>query len=146
MLTRASNRLEVTDSHPNSIDKSLGNRVRTKRLLAGLSQEQLAQKLSIDLEELASYESGMKRISAFHLLGLAQALGVLPVYFFGGSDERQVASAEDETHPWARAGVYLTLPDQGVRLNRAFVSVRNPDLREAIIRLVTEMGRNADAR
>jgi hypothetical protein len=34
------------------------------------------------------------------------------------------------------------LPDQGLRLHRAFIGVKNPALREAIVSLVIELARN----
>ena len=145
MSTHASNRVVNGDVHPNSIDKSLGSRLRTRRMLAGLSAEQLAEKLRISVDEIRAYESGARRVSAVRLLELARALDVPPVSFFAEGDADRSAT-EEQKQSWARAGVYLTLPDQGVRLNRAFVAVRNPEVREAIIRLVNELGRTEDAR
>jgi transcriptional regulator with XRE-family HTH domain len=109
----------------NQIDKSLGGRLRDKRMSTGWSQEQLAEKLEIDPKD--------KRISADRLLRLSQILGVRPVYFFG---------FDDKDRPADRDGAHLTLPDQGLRLHRAFISVRNPALREAIVSLVVELARS----
>jgi transcriptional regulator with XRE-family HTH domain len=145
MFARTSSQLKATDNNLSSIDKSLGSRLRARRLLAGLSQEQLAQKLGIDIAEVVSYEVGTKRISALHLFELAHALGVPPKYFFGSSKEGEAEHAGDNTCPTGADNGFAS-PDQGVRLNRAFVGVRNPDLREAIIRLTTEMARSEDAR
>jgi transcriptional regulator with XRE-family HTH domain len=99
----------------------------------GWSQEQLAEKLEIDPKDIYAYEKGAKRISADRLLRLSQILGVRPVYFFG---------FDDKDRPGDRDGAHLTLPDQGLRLHRAFIGVRNPALREAIVLLVVELARN----
>jgi transcriptional regulator with XRE-family HTH domain len=117
----------------NQIDKSLGGRLRDKRMSTGWSQEQLAEKLEIDPKDIHAYEKGAKRISADRLLRLSQILGVRPVYFFG---------FDDKDRPADRDGANLTLPDQGLRLHRAFISVRNPALREAIVSLVVELARS----
>jgi transcriptional regulator with XRE-family HTH domain len=117
----------------NQIDKSLGGRLRDKRMSTGWSQEQLAEKLEIDPKDIYAYEKGAKRISADRLLRLSQILGVRPVYFFG---------FDDKDRPADRDGARLTLPDQGLRLHRAFIGVRNPALREAIVSLVVELARN----
>jgi len=130
------------DSNPSSIDKSLGSRLRSRRMSSGLSKEQLAEKLQIDPGDIYAYEVGAKRISALRLLHLAEALSVRPTYFFGFSDERQRGMAEEAGRPWAGTAVYLNLPDQGVRLNRAFIGVKNSGLREAIITLVTELAKS----
>jgi transcriptional regulator with XRE-family HTH domain len=117
----------------NQIDKSLGGRLRDKRMSTGWSQEQLAEKLQIDPKDIYAYEKGAKRITADRLLRLSQILGVRPVYFFG---------FDDKERPADRNGAHLTLPDQGLRLHRAFIGVKNPALREAIVSLVTELARN----
>jgi hypothetical protein len=64
---------------------------------------------------------------------MQKALGVKPVYFFG---------FDDNERPVSRNGALLTLPDQGLRLHRAFIGVKNPALREAIVSLVIELARN----
>jgi transcriptional regulator with XRE-family HTH domain len=100
----------------------------------GWSQEQLGDKLRIDPRDISAYEKGTKRIPADRLLRLSKVFGVRPVYFFGFE--------EDLSKPLA--GGRLTLPDQGLRLHRAFVAVKSPALREAIVSLVTELARSDD--
>ena len=117
----------------NQIDISLGGRLREKRTSTGWSQEQLAEKLQIDPKDIYAYEKGAKRITADRLLRLSKVLGVRPVYFFG---------FDDNERPADRNGAHLTLPDQGLRLHRAFIGVKNPALREAIVSLVTELARS----
>jgi transcriptional regulator with XRE-family HTH domain len=120
----------------NQIDVSLGGRLREKRTSTGWSQEELAETLQIDPKDIYAYEAGSKRISADRLLRLSKVLGVKPIYFFG---------FDDKELPVSRNGALLTLPDQGLRLHRAFMGVKNPALREAIVSLVIEMARNDPA-
>jgi transcriptional regulator with XRE-family HTH domain len=131
LYNRAGKRIVVKTS--NQIDISLGGRLREKRISTGWSQEQLAEKLQIDPSDVYAYEAGAKRITADRLLRLSKALGVKPVYFFG---------FEDTERPVGRDEALLTLPDQGLRLHRAFIGVKNPALREAIVSLVIELARN----
>jgi transcriptional regulator with XRE-family HTH domain len=116
----------------NQIDVSLGSRLRDRRTSSGWSQEQLAEKLQIDAEDIYAYEKGAKRITADRLLRLSKVLGVKPVYFFG---------FDDKDRPTNRDRLPLTLPDQGLRLHRAFIGVKDPALREAIVSLVTELAK-----
>jgi transcriptional regulator with XRE-family HTH domain len=120
----------------NQIDISLGSRLREKRTSTGWSPEQLAEKLQIDPKDVYAYETGSKRISADRLLHLSKVLGVKPIYFFGFEDDRRPAN---------RDAALLTLPDQGLRLHRAFIDVKSPGLREAIVSLVIELARNETA-
>jgi transcriptional regulator with XRE-family HTH domain len=131
LYNRAGKRIVVKTS--NQIDISLGGRLREKRTSTGWSQEQLAEKLQIDPSDIYAYEAGAKRITADRLLRLSKILGVKPVYFFG---------FEDNERPVVRDEALLTLPDQGLRLHRAFIGVKNPALREAIVSLVIELARN----
>ena len=131
MQNRAGNGIVVKNS--NQIDISLGSRLREKRTAIGWSQEQLADKLEIDPKDIYAYEVGSKRITADRLLHLSKILGVKPVYFFG---------FDDNERPVGRDEARLTLPDQGLRLHRAFIGVKNPALREAIVSLVIELARN----
>lgn len=128
---RAGNGIVLKSS--NQVDKSLGGRLRDKRVSTGWTQEQLADKLQIDPKDIYAYEKGAKRITADRLLRLSKVLGVKPVYFFGFDDDGRHAD---------RDAAVLTLPDQGLRLHRAFIGVKNPALREAIVSLVTELARN----
>jgi transcriptional regulator with XRE-family HTH domain len=130
-VNRAGNWIVVKNS--NQIDRSLGGRLREKRTSNGWSQEQLAEKLQVDPGDIYAHEAGTKRITADRLLRLSKILGVKPVYFFGFDDnERHVGRDE----------ALLTLTDQGLRLHRAFIGVKNPALREAIVSLVIELARN----
>jgi transcriptional regulator with XRE-family HTH domain len=113
------------------IDKSIGFRLRDKRTSIGWSEEQLAEKLQISPKDISAYEAGTKRISAKRLFQLSNVLGVRPGYFFG---------LDSQGRP-LRQRSNFTLPDQGFRLHRAFASIKNPALREAIVSLAIELGK-----
>jgi transcriptional regulator with XRE-family HTH domain len=123
----------------NHIDKTLGARLRQKRTASGLSEAELARKLQIDPKQIVEYEEGLKRISADHLLHLGRVLGVRPVYFFGFPEQDHSAASEVRRKAARPHGVYLTLPEQGARLHRAFFKIQDPKLREELVTLVTEM-------
>jgi transcriptional regulator with XRE-family HTH domain len=129
-----------TDSAADSssyIDESLGNRLRDKRVLCGLSREQLAKRLHIGPGEIGAYESGAKRISADHLLQIARALKVRPDYFFRFRHRGQGGAVEDK-----QARPAESMLDEGLRLQRAFVSIRDAGVRESIVALAVELARS----
>lgn len=64
-----------------SIDSYIGTRVRLRRLMLNMSQEQLSARLGVTFQQIQKYEKGTNRISAGRLLELAIALRV-PVSFF----------------------------------------------------------------
>ena len=72
-------------AHP--IDLHVGNRVRQRRRLLGMTQQRLADAVRIRFQQIQKYESGANRISASRLWTLARALDVPVAYFFDGVDE-----------------------------------------------------------
>ena len=72
---------EKGSRRPNPIDVHVGSRVRFRRMLLGMSQEKLGEKLGLTFQQIQKYEKGINRIGASRLFDLAQVLGV-PVQFF----------------------------------------------------------------
>ena len=81
----------------NPIDLHIGQRVRHRRWLLGMTQQQLAQAVGIRFQQIQKYESGANRISASRLWDLARALEMPVSFFFDGleSAKDQTASADD---------------------------------------------------
>lgn len=77
-------------SHP--IDLHVGKRLRQRRRLLGLTQQKLADAVSIRFQQIQKYESGANRISASRLWSLAKAMQVPVSYFFEGLEENVVES------------------------------------------------------
>lgn len=71
----------MTRRDPNYIDVHVGNRIRMRRQLIGMSQEKLGELLGITFQQVQKYERGANRISASRLYLTAKILGV-PVQFF----------------------------------------------------------------
>ncbi len=66
---------------PHPTDVHVGNRVRLRRTLLGMSQTALGEALGLSFQQAQRYERGTNRISAGRLWRLTQVLGV-PVSFF----------------------------------------------------------------
>ncbi|MGZ3306266.1 MAG: helix-turn-helix domain-containing protein [Asticcacaulis sp.] len=80
------------------IDLHLGKRLRRRRRLLGLTQQQLAQAVGIRFQQIQKYECGANRISAARLFQLAKALETPINYFYDGlTDEKtEVAAIQNE--------------------------------------------------
>ena len=84
----------------NDIDLHLGKRLRRRRRLLGLTQQQLATAVGIRFQQIQKYECGANRISAARLWQLAEALEVAVAYFYDGLNEaapRLEATSETRT-------------------------------------------------
>jgi transcriptional regulator with XRE-family HTH domain len=68
----------------NDIDLHLGKRLRRRRRLLGLTQQQLASVVGVRFQQIQKYECGANRISAARLWSLAEALDVPVGYFYDG--------------------------------------------------------------
>ncbi len=68
----------------NDIDLHLGKRLRRRRRLLGLTQQQLAEVVGVRFQQIQKYECGANRISAARLWSLAEALEVGVAYFYEG--------------------------------------------------------------
>lgn len=68
----------------NDIDLHLGKRLRRRRRLLGLTQQQLALVVGVRFQQIQKYECGANRISAARLWSLAEALEVPVAYFYDG--------------------------------------------------------------
>jgi transcriptional regulator with XRE-family HTH domain len=69
------------------IDLHLGRRLRRRRRLLGLTQQQLAVQVGIRFQQIQKYECGANRISAARLWQLAEALETPISYFYDGLTE-----------------------------------------------------------
>ncbi len=85
--------------HP--IDVHVGKRLRHRRWMAGMTQQQLGDAVGIKFQQIQKYETGMNRVSASRLWELSGALGV-PVSFFFDGMEDSLNGAEGETPALAR--------------------------------------------
>ena len=79
--------------HP--VDVHVGKRVRHRRWMVGMTQQQLAEKVGIKFQQIQKYETGMNRISASRLFDIAQAVSVHVAYFFEGMDGAETAQTTD---------------------------------------------------
>lgn len=68
------------------IDLHVGRRLRRRRRLLGLTQQQLGATVGIRFQQIQKYESGANRLSAARLFELARALDVPVQYFYDGLD------------------------------------------------------------
>ena len=78
-------------THP--VDFHVGKRVRQRRWMVGMTQQQLAEKVGIKFQQIQKYETGMNRVSASRLWDISDALGVPISFFFDGLNRKSDASS-----------------------------------------------------
>ena len=91
METPSERNFRITNK--NAIDKHVGRRVRLRRTLLGMSQEQLGAELNITFQQVQKYERGANRVSAPRLWDISQILDAPIGYFFGDMSETTVRNS-----------------------------------------------------
>jgi transcriptional regulator with XRE-family HTH domain len=87
------------------IDLHLGKRLRRRRRLLGMTQQQLAMQVGIRFQQIQKYECGANRISASRLWQLAEALETPVSYFYDGLSEaleQQSAPRQERSDMFSR--------------------------------------------
>jgi transcriptional regulator with XRE-family HTH domain len=113
------------------VDIALGDRIKQRRKLIGMSQTTLAEKIGVTFQQVQKYEKGMNRVGSSRLVGIASALGLTPSALFG---ESETAGAE-ETADVAMLSSFAG-STEGLALNHAFLRIDDGASRKAVIALV----------
>jgi transcriptional regulator with XRE-family HTH domain len=77
------------------VDRFVGAKVRERRTMLGLTQQQLADLIGVTYQQAHKYERGINRISAGRLYDIAQVLGVPVAYFYDGIDNPSAQYVND---------------------------------------------------
>jgi transcriptional regulator with XRE-family HTH domain len=112
----------------NKIDRKIGNQLRLRRQMMGLSQSQLANCVGITFQQIQKYEQGTNSISARRLYDLAQALEVCPLYFYEACGESSHVMPED-------------LSAQAVHLAQDYMGIPSLKVRKSIAAFVREVAK-----
>lgn len=116
---------------PHPVDVYVGQRVRLRRTLLGLSQGRLGDQLGLTFQQVQKYERGANRIAASRLKQMADALDVPIGFFFDGFDD-----ADDLREP--------AVDRQLVELAKRLAAFDQPQ-RAALLRAATVFGREQPA-
>lgn len=80
--------------HP--VDAHVGKRIRHRRWMIGMTQQQLAEQVGIKFQQIQKYETGANRVSASRLWDIAHVLDVPVPFFFEGLEDRVPAPVEGD--------------------------------------------------
>ena len=86
-MAAAKTRDEAPRPRAQDIDRHVGARMRQRRIMLGLTQQQLAELIGVTYQQAHKYEKGINRIAAGRLSGIARALGVEIGYFYEGMSQ-----------------------------------------------------------
>jgi transcriptional regulator with XRE-family HTH domain len=119
-------------SRAHDVDRHVGARIRERRMMLGLTQQQLADLVGVTYQQAHKYEKGINRVAAGRLYVIAQVLGVDLGYFFEGVEKEQT---------------FRPTPQQRLLLDlaRNFVTMQNRKHQEAICNLARSLAADAES-
>jgi transcriptional regulator with XRE-family HTH domain len=132
----------------NPVDEHVGGRVRFRRTLLGVTQQQLAEALGVTFQQVQKYEKGANRIGSSRLYDLSTILDVPVGYFF-----EEMSDAVRERSPakllQAREINFAEAIEQNeprvtkretLELVRAYYKVKDPGLRKRLLDMTRALG------
>ncbi len=127
----------MVKKNPNPIDIHVGARLRMRRVLQGMSQENLGERLELTFQQVQKYEKGANRVSASRLYQIGEILKVPVEFFFEGLPD---PSTSGGTEGFAEVSSEAPLMDflsssEGIQLNKAFAEIRGSEVRRKLIEL-----------
>jgi transcriptional regulator with XRE-family HTH domain len=125
---------KIVNKKANPIDAQVGNRVRIRRMLIGMSQERLGDLLGLTFQQVQKYEKGVNRIGAGRLFEIARILGV-PIDFFYDGVAASIDGVADATPPVME----FVSSGEGLQLSLAFMKIKDPKVRKRVLDLVKSL-------
>ena len=126
----------------NPIDIQVGNRVRIRRMLIGMSQERLGDLLGLTFQQVQKYEKGVNRIGAGRLFEVSRILNV-PIDFFYEGVNTQPGAGEPEGAPPV---MEFVSSGEGLQLSLAFMKIKDAKVRKRMLDLVKSLAEEEEQR
>lgn len=119
-------------------DVQVGQRIRQRRLMVGMTQEKLGKALGLSFQQVQKYEKGVNRVSASRMIRIAQTLGVPVSFLFHGIEAPNVDGGS-----FGDVGREFLATSTGVRIAKAFTALKDEKIKARVADLVEQMVDNA---
>jgi len=127
--------------HP--VDHHVGERIKARRNIMGLSQQDLGEALDLTYQQVQKYENGMNRVVASRLFELGRILKVgIPYFFEGLNPNTQKGFAEAGQTSFEGPEENVMSKRETFDLVRAYYQIEDPALRKQIIEMAKAMGKS----
>jgi transcriptional regulator with XRE-family HTH domain len=117
-----------------AVDTHIGQKLRARRILLGMSQTELADAAGISFQQIQKYEKGTNRVGASRLQQFSNALGVSPIYFFEGAPTvgKKISAPSEGELPESAILSFLA-SREGATLVRGFLAIKQKQIRQNVI-------------
>lgn len=133
-----------TKGTPDNVDIHVGQRLRVRRSLLGMSQEKLAEAIGLTFQQIQKYERGINRISAGRLFQFSKILDVPIGYFYdkiGGEISAAPAygGLSDNQQEAFGGGDDVMQNKETIDLVRAYYAINDSAKRKETLRFIKAM-------
>src|ERR1700743_48916 len=123
---------------PNATDTEVGESIRAHRLIAGMSQTDLANKLGVSFQQVQKYEKGVNRVGAGGLPEIHNDFCVPISALFNDHAETSPGRGKASSAP-----VKLITDPNVLKLLTAYSDITDRTIRRCLADLVEQIARNA---
>lgn len=145
---------DLKAAHANPVDRHVGNRIRSRRVMLGLSQRSLADAIGVKFPQVQKYEDGINRLSASRLFAVSRVLDAPISYFFEGMTDATAEAApgagEVGRDPSSLASPELTAADESLfsrpetlDLVRSYYAVSSRRVRRSLVAMMASLAKLA---
>ena len=130
-----------TKGSPDKVDVHVGQRLRVRRSLLGMSQEKLAEAVGITFQQIQKYERGTNRVSAGRLFQFSRILDIPVSYFYeqlAASDVSNQGLSDNEQKEFGGAEDIMQKKET-LDLVRVYYSIDDGDVRKEMLRFMRSM-------
>jgi transcriptional regulator with XRE-family HTH domain len=131
--SRRGGKIRVSSKKPTHVDEHVGKRLRLRRNLLGLSQDELAKRLGLTSQLIQKYEVGETRISASRLYGIAVHLAVPITWFFDELEDKKRPSIHPKQTAEAQDWAELVTKRESRQLLELYFGISDERLRRKVM-------------
>jgi transcriptional regulator with XRE-family HTH domain len=127
------------------IDIYIGQRVKLRRDMLGITQKQLAAACGVSFQQIQKYESGETRMAAGRLYQLGLALDVPVSFLFSGLPNQTPASDFISVRNYSECGAGAPrendplAKNESLELIKLYWDLQNEDTRDSFMKLLRSM-------
>ena len=135
---------ERGSNQPHLVDIHVGQRVKLRRTLIGLTQAKLGESLGLTFQQIQKYERGANRVSASKLWQLGNVFNIPISFFF----EKMSQTVRDSFPGYEGETAESNIPEENITLYRqqtlelvrTFSRLTDPTIRKRVIDIVRAIG------
>ncbi len=120
------------------IDHLVSKRLKTRRIILGLSQQELSAAVAVSIQQVQKYEKAVNRISSGKLYSFAKFLKVPISYFFEHDNDPKETTFSEDLDDYAQDDNWTNFPSEKevLSLVKSFGEIKNAQVRKKIVELM----------